>query len=393
MKTLLVSSQYPPLEAGVPNYNYNLSKNMSADEFCLLTSSIPDSEEVDKKLLFSVYRNKFLTNYKLSYSFMFFLRHFSLFFCLIRIIRKEKVDLVIQGESRPFLMLLSYFALKLLSVPYIVIHHGDGANPDKKRKTDVLVKFLLHKSQGVIANSFFSKDRIVRTYDVPPENIFVLTPGVDTDLYTTGVDSSPLVERHSLQDRVVIMTVGRLDKRKGHDHVIMSLPKIVKQIPNLLYLIVGEGDDRARLEALVKKENMSDHVLFAGTVALDDLPLYYNCCELFIMANRIEEDGDSEGFGMVFIEAGACGKAVIAGRFGGAVEAVEEGVSGIFTDAMDPNVIAQSVVGLLLNTDERVQLGVKGRQRVLGEFSWEIKRQEFKKLLDSFSDSKGLILE
>jgi len=388
MKALLVSSQYPPLEAGVPNFNYHISKMMTSKEFAVLTSNVPDSEKVDKKLAFNVYRHKFLTGYKLNFSPLFFLRHIPLLFYFIRIIRREKVDIVIQGEGRPFLMLLSYIAYKLFNVPYVVFHHGDGANPYSSRKSDVIVKFLIQKSLGVIANSEFTKERVIKKYSMDPEKIKILYPGVNTDFFTCGIDTTSLMNKHNLMNKKIIMTVGRLDKRKGHDHVIKSIPYLVKEIPNLIYLVIGNGDDKPRLESIINELQLHDYVLFTGSASLEDLPAYYNLCDLFVMPNREVDDGDTEGFGMVFIEANSCCKAEVAGYYGGAIEAVEDGVNGVFTDANDPEAIANTIIRLLTDNEMRTQLERKARERVMNNFTWETKQTKFKAILNTMLESK-----
>lgn len=381
MKTLLLSNQFPPLEAGVPNFYYHLSKVMSENEFCVLTSQVSGGEEADKVLPFSVYRHKLLTKYRLNYSAKFLLRHIPFLLSFIKIVRKEKVDLVIQGEGRLILLALCYLLQVVFRVPYAVFHHGDSANPHIQLRSDRLIGFFMRKSRGVIANSEFTKNRIMEKYLVDENRVFVVNPGVDETYFKPGIDAKKVIEKHRLQNRTVILTVGRLDKRKGHDHVIMALPDIVSKIPNLTYLIVGEGEERSRLESLVKQTGMEQHVLFAGTASFGELPAYYNACDLFVMANREADEGDTEGFGMVFIEANSCGKAVVAGRFGGAVEAVEEGVSGVFTDATEPGEISKTIIETLLDSAACKKLGAAGRDRVERQFTWERKQQDFKEIL------------
>ena len=142
----------------------------------------------------------------------------------------------------------------------------------------------------------------------------------------------------------VLLTVSRLYARKGMDRVIESLPAVLRQVPDLVYLIVGEGSYRPALEALVTQFGLGQHVVFAGAVPDYDLTEHYSLGDVFIMANREMPDGETEGFGLVFLEANACGLPVIAGQAGGSVDAVTDQVNGLVVDGDDTQAIAQAII-------------------------------------------------
>lgn len=202
------------------------------------------------------------------------------------------------------------------------------------------------------------------------EKIFILYPGVDTNTFYPA-NVSDFKNELYLSSRKVLLTVGRLDKRKGHDNVIRALPAIIREIPNIIYLIVGEGDQRKALDVLVKDLNVQDYVKFLGYVSNKDLAKFYNLCDLFIMANRELEDGDTEGFGMVFIEANACGSPVIGGRCGGVIEAIEDNVTGLMVDPYSVDDIESKIIFLMKNESIAKDLGEKGLKRVIDRFKWE----------------------
>src|SRR5262249_14775190 len=131
----------------------------------------------------------------------------------------------------------------------------------------------------------------------------------------------------------VILTVGSLVERKGQDMIIRALPLIANAVPGVSYLIVGDGPYKANLKTLVTSMGLQDRVVFTGRVSDEELPEFYALSDVFAMPSRACLDSnDVEGFGMVFLEAGATGKPVVAGRSGGIEDAVVDGVTGLLVD-------------------------------------------------------------
>jgi len=132
------------------------------------------------------------------------------------------------------------------------------------------------------------------------------------------------------------------------------------------------------LKALAKALNLQDRVIFVGFIPDDDLPRYYELCDVFLLLTReIKERGNVEGFGMVFIEANACGKAVVGGKAGGTPEAIVDGKTGFLVDPLNLSEISERLIQLLANEDLAKRLGDEGRKRAEREFSWPKKSQEF----------------
>jgi phosphatidylinositol alpha-1,6-mannosyltransferase len=185
-----------------------------------------------------------------------------------------------------------------------------------------------------------------------------------------------------LADRDVLLTVSRLAPRKGHDVVIRALPTIVDAHPDTVYLIAGDGGQRASLEALAKRVGVAEHVVFLGYVPDADLPDLYATADLFVMPNR-KEGSSVEGFGIVFLEANATGTPVIGGNSGGVPDAVADGVSGRLVDPASVEDVAGRVVELLSDRETLERLGRGGYERVLAEFTWEHASQELEEVLES----------
>jgi glycosyltransferase involved in cell wall biosynthesis len=155
---------------------------------------------------------------------------------------------------------------------------------------------------------------------------------------------SDLIARHGLAGRRVILTVGRLsasERYKGHDRLIAALPSIVAKLPDTAYLIVGSGDDQPRLERLARDEGVADRVVFAGQVPEAELADYFSLAHVFAMPST------GEGFGIVFLEAAACGLPVIGGSHDGSVDALAEGRIGRLVNPHSRAEIEAAVVDAL----------------------------------------------
>ena len=185
-----------------------------------------------------------------------------------------------------------------------------------------------------------------------------------------------MIERHKLQGKQVILTVGRIVPRKGLDAVIRALPNILRQAPATHYLIVGEGHYRPVLERIVEQLGMRDHVTFAGRVAEEELADYYRTCDVFAMPNREMPDGDTEGFGLVFLEANACRKPVVGGRAGGAVEAVRDGENGLLVDGWSVDEIAEALLRLLTDSVLSERISTRGLE-IAQASSSRVKAEQF----------------
>lgn len=212
-----------------------------------------------------------------------------------------------------------------------------------------------------------------------------LAPGVDTQQFHPRVDGKAVRTRYGLDDRAVIVCVSRLVPRKGQDVLIRALPRIRQQAPDAALLLVGRPN-RARflrwLQLLAAREGVADHVIFTGGVPGDQLAEYYAAGDLFAMPCRTRRRGlDVEGLGIVYLEASAVARAVIAGESGGAPEAVREGESGYVVNGRDPTAVAAQIVGLLADAAERERLGRAGRRWVEQAWTWDVAAAQLHSLL------------
>jgi phosphatidyl-myo-inositol dimannoside synthase len=361
---LLVAGVFPPGIGGMQNYYYNLCR-FSKHKITVLASRYEGDEAFDAKQSFRVIRKPFLIDEKVSVPHI--LRLFSQ---VKRIIKQESIDVTVYG----YIMfgLIGLILNLLYRKKYTVAVHGlDVLQLTRFFLLRWMVKAILYRSSSVMVNSEYTK-RIVQGLGVKDDRIEIVYPGVDESFDRMEKDPV-LVERHNLQGKYVLMTLGRLVQRKGFDMVIKSLPDIKKCIPNVVYLVVGNGPEREALEKLVQELGVQEHVVFAGRVSDEDMVKYYNLCDLFVMPSRyVESKGDVEGFGIVYLEAASCFKPAIGGNSGGVVEAVLDGETGILVDPNSTESISSAVVRIYSDKELARKLASQGYKRAKTQFHYRM---------------------
>jgi phosphatidylinositol alpha-1,6-mannosyltransferase len=272
-------------------------------------------------------------------------------------------------------------ALRFIAgIPYACYVHGEEMNTARSsREFTWLVRHVLSYTDFAIANSRNTESILRHDWGLAPERVELLYPGVDTTRFTPATRDEAARTRLGWGSRPVLLTVGRLQKRKGHDCLIRALPAIRRQIPDVLYAIAGGGEERTELEKLVRTENVADAVQFLGEPDDTALIEQYQQCDLFVLPNR-QAGSDIEGFGMVLLEAQACGKPVLAGASGGTVETMRLGETGEIVDCSAPEPLAAAVTALLRDAARRARMGAAGRRWVREHFDWNSLCQQAEKL-------------
>ncbi len=264
--------------------------------------------------------------------------------------------------------IVAYGVRRMLGVPYVVWVHGEEVSVFlrygvKKR----VMPLVFGAARGVIANSSFTRGRALAA-GAPAERLHRVNPGVDAEAFVGPWDTRDLATRWDTLGKRVVLTVGRLCRRKGHDIVLRALAAL--RLPDVVYLVVSEGELESELKALARELGIEDSVRWVGPVRWTDLPRYYALADVFVMANRTLDDDDVEGFGMVFLEASASGVPVIGGRSGGVTDAVADGVSGLLVDGASVPAVAEALRSLLDDPGRRARMGAAGRAWAR-RFSWE----------------------
>jgi phosphatidyl-myo-inositol dimannoside synthase len=264
---------------------------------------------------------------------------------------------------------------KKYSIPVITVVHGLEVTRSMNFLKRRWLRWTLKNSFKIVAVSRFTKEYITDCLAIPPEDVIVLPNGVDTQRFYPIENTDSLRHKLGISGEKVILTLARVIPRKGHEYVIKSLPQVLKSIPSVKYVIAGEYEPayKAELDNLIRELNLVENVHFTGYVEPDEMVMYYNLCDVYAMPSRtIKEKGDTEGFGITFLEANACLKPVIGGNEGGVVDAIIDGETGYLVDPVNTEEIAEKVIRLLSDQKLARYLGYNGRARIERAYTWEI---------------------
>ena len=268
---------------------------------------------------------------------------------------------------------IAFLIHRLTGIPYwICVYGADAWDIQDKWK-----KQALHSAEKIISISGYTSDRLIREQVLNPQKISLLPVTFDASRFKIAPKPTHLLERYGLSpEQPIILTVGRLasaERHKGYDQVIQSLPTIIQELPNIHYLIVGKGDDRTRVEQLIQSLNLQRYVTLAGFIPDAELADHYNLCDIFAMPSK------AEGFGIVYLEALACGKPTLGGDRDGAIDALCHGEVGVLVNPNDVNAIAKSIIQVLQGTHPNLAIyqAEKLRQKVIETYGVE----RFKKTL------------
>ena len=364
LRVLIVTFDFLPLPGGIAVFLHHLCAGLTerGNSVTVLAKSMPGDDESDAGLPYPVRR----------YGLPRRLASVATARQVLRQCLAHRPDVIFLGHIMSTLGLGAVLTKRLLGIPYVILSHGGDLGLGRMSSTDDrAMHVVLRDSSLVLANSRFTAQRLQETGCVKSA-IEILNPGVDPGVFGPGVPTQEMMrirKQYGLGNRRVVLTIGRLVPRKNHISVLRALPQVLEKIPEVCYLIVGDGEERPRLEQEVQHLGLEKVVIFAGQVPQTDLVACYAASDLFIMPSTMVGD-NFEGFGIVFAEAGACGKPVISGRSGGVSDAVVDGVTGLLVDPLDVGEIADAIIRLLTDQAYARRLGKNGRKRAVQELDW-----------------------
>jgi glycosyltransferase involved in cell wall biosynthesis len=252
-------------------------------------------------------------------------------------------------EQRPDLIIATHLNFtvaahrlkQLTGIPYWAVAHGIEAwNIENSA-----IKTALHHADRILAVSGYTRDRLLKEQNLDPKKVLLLPNTFTPSRFKPTSKPTYLLEKYQLKpEQPVILTVSRLaaaERYKGYDQILRSLPQIRSSIPNVHYIIVGKGNDQLRIENIIKQLGLQDCVTLAGFVPDEQLCDYYNLCDVFAMPSK------REGFGIVYLEALACGKPVLAGNQDGAIDALCHGELGALVNPDDDREITEALIKII----------------------------------------------
>jgi glycosyltransferase involved in cell wall biosynthesis len=243
----------------------------------------------------------------------------------------------------------------------------------------------LRNSDLLIAPSRDTAQHLICDQKIPPERVRQLAWGLDPEFEARLRAPAPPPRPSAFPERArIVLTVGRWDpaeRYKGADTLISALPHVLQAAPDAVLVLVGDGDDRARLEQLARESGVAERIHFRFGLSQEELFACYAHCDVFALPSR------AEGFGLVFLEAMANAKPVIGGAHGGSPDVIEDGVSGFLVPHGNVEKLSNALVSLLIDPALAHEMGERGRQRVQDNYTFERFQAGLNEILRRFSSS------
>lgn len=265
--------------------------------------------------------------------------------------------------------LVAWLAGRLTRHQVVIYAHGEELTGSGHGAKYRVMRWVLRHADRVIANSERTREHLL-AMGVPDSRIAIVHPGVDCARFTPAPPVTALQARLGLPgDARIVLSVGRLQRRKGFAAVLAAVPDLLAAGFDVHYVLVGSGEQAAGLRAQATALGVDARFHLLDDVDQAALPDCYRSCEVFAMPN-IDVDGDTEGFGMVFLEAAACARPALAGLAGGTGSAVLDGVTGLRVDGRDQHAVSSALRRLLADRSYASALGEAALRRVRAQFDW-----------------------
>jgi phosphatidylinositol alpha-1,6-mannosyltransferase len=359
MNIVIPTADYPPIEGGIGSVSLHLARELAAlgNEVTVIAPWFPDMEERDARESYRVVRYK---GYRLGW-----LRFFPMLAKSRKWIRKS--DLVM-GINISYGAVMSW----MLRKPYIAFGYAYEFLKFKRMPLfSTLLRRVYNKASQVIAISHYTANEL-QQFGVRSNQISVIFPGAPTARVVTPKEIEDIKEELILDDGPLILAVGRLIPRKGHGALVNAFAPILEKYPDARLVCVGRGPSSADAARAAQELGIREALRLPGRLSNRKIAALYTLCDVFALPTGVDRNGQVEGFGLVFVEAGAYGKPVVAGRSGGVVDAVVDGTTGRIVDPTDINEISVAIQYFLDRPATAKKMGDAGKLRVETELNWTV---------------------
>lgn len=377
MNHLFVTQDYAPDLGGMARRHVELCRRFADGEENTMSVSTVDAAgaaEFDAQESYRIYRQPFAFDKANRFSSQLRWAQW------LASPRAPRYDVLHCGNIRPV-----GYAVRMTNrrfgTPYLVyVNGGDllrervkAARSTLKRVT---ARSILAKASGIVATSKWvaqlASDVMNEVGIESPPPVAALDLGTDPVRFHPSRDTGALRRRWGVPpDAPIIITVARLVPHKGQDMGIHALSMLRRDFPKMRYILVGDGHDEARLRSIASDLGVEDRVGFVGPMRDDELPEAYATSTIYLGASRVDKEINVEGFGISFLEAGACGVPSVAGDSGGVRSAVRDGETGILVPPTDIEAITGAIRALLLNPERRAAMGRAARLAVETHYNWD----------------------
>jgi phosphatidylinositol alpha-1,6-mannosyltransferase len=374
---LMLTELFLPTKGGTAVSFDDDFRRLGGKEIHIVTADVPGAREFDATHPNTIHRLKLERVPWLKPESL--LMYGKFFFKSLALLATNRFQAVFAARALPE-GLVAWAVARLAGLPVLTYAHGEEFTTWGYGWKFKAMCFAMRNADALLSNSDFTKDLMVDLLGVDPGRIELTYPTVDENRFRPDLPAEDLRASINVQPgQSLILSVGRLKRRKSFDNTIRALALLRARGVDVHHALIGIGEHREYLEKLARAEGVSDRVHLLGHVPYEDLPRWYCACDVFAMPNR-DINGDTEGFGLVFLEAASAGRPAVAGRAGGAGSAVLDGVTGLLVDGDDLEAIAGALQRILSSPAEAAEMGRQGRERVLGFFTHERRVEQLRRL-------------
>jgi phosphatidyl-myo-inositol dimannoside synthase len=362
LRLLVLTPDFPPRRGGIQLLLHRVIRHTPSFASRVVTLTSPGAKEFDAEQPFDVHRvNRVPGSRRASFAWLNAVA--------VREARRFRPHAVLSGHivTAPAAWTIRR-AFGPRAVQYLYA--------DEVRAAPRLCGFALRDAGAVVVVSRHA-DALARAFGTEQSRIHRIPPGVDLP-----GDTAPATRA----DRPTLLTVARLDDEyKGHDVMLRALPLIRRQVPDIRWVVLGDGTLRPRLERQAAAAGLGGSACFLGGVSDAERDDWYRTAHVFVMPSRLPAQGGGEGFGIVYLEAGARGLPVVAGNVGGALDAVVHGETGVLVDPTDPTAVAGAAVELLGSPERAARMGRDGAAHAK-RFAWPAIARQVEDLVLTVAD-------
>jgi glycosyltransferase involved in cell wall biosynthesis len=382
---LIVTSSYPKHE-GEPSgiFLHHLSRHLVAVGWrvVVLAPNFPGGQAVQMldgveirrfnyfipKRQALCYRSGMLPNLKQSWLLWFQVPFYlmNLFASVLQVVRQESIDVINAHWIVPQ-GIVTHLVQTFSPVPVVLTVHGGDIFAFQGLFGRWLKKSALKRAETCTANSAFTRGQLLQL--CPAADVSIVPMGVDVTEFEPARASLALRRKLDVGAEMILF-VGRLVEKKGVHHLLAAMQRVLREFPKATLVLVGDGTQRQELGRMAERLDIAGSVRFLGKLPHEQLPEYYAAADLFVGPSVVDRSGDTEGLGVVFIEAASAGLAIVGTSVGGISDVLIPEVTGIAVEPDRPEVLAGAIERLLRDEPLRRRLGEAARQHVLSRFSW-----------------------
>lgn len=296
-----------------------------------------------------------------------------------RLLRREAFDLIHSHWILP----QGFFAVRRAgrdNLPVVVTAHAGDIFPLRRPGLRGVLRYTLNRAAAVTANSEATAAELLKA--APGVRPVVIPMGVDLERFASGGERAQALRQTLAPDGPLILTAGRFALKKGQAYLLRAMPHILRRQPKARLALIGFGPLEEALESEVRSLGLGDCVRFIGKVPHDEMPGYLAAADVFVLPSIVSPSGDTEGLGVVLLEALAAGTPVVASRVGGIPDIVKDGETGLLVAEKQPEALAEAILRLLEQPALGARLVEEGRRHIERHFSWPGVARRFERLFE-----------